>query len=573
MEQEQLAEVLVSDSIVLFYRKLSRYYWLLEEHDKVKECHEKILRRTSDLLAECEVGKCWYDDIGRAYYDIGDYAKSAQFFRLALDLEGENLTVMVRIDLMALLYLSYYNVHATVEAEKILENITALLPVVKAKPETEVYRFNSVLYKLIEIYELNSKFEEVKHLKDQLIKSVRQVGAKPTVSSVKAAQELAFYFLETKDYPEAADLAEFAFQSFTHLSNNYKEQLKWELVLVQFTVGLAKCMNWNLSEGLDYFKLTANHICENSAPWTNPSFSNVHITFYFAFRGLVCPSQNILQTILPYGVRMIGRLFHTPLGMSTVEKYQVQKSKVENQALSQATKLVIATEYSLLSSVPRSITSWLLAHLTGVSRSAFLISADIWLSNFINGAYVMEKLILVSCLAYFLWCCIASIVDYCRVFVRFVLYIVILYSVHMCPSVIIHVLSDSSISWLLLTMCGCLCLSIIWLEINALLYVIILISFYLLWYCIAHYCKMFIHLCDSILFGLNPIAVWSVLLSIVYVPFFLLLGGIACGIFVEVNNLYVVLMGKVGITIVLSDVYYGKPFSGLIFCLLLVLNS
>ena len=296
MEQGKSAEV--SDSVMLFYRKQSYYYLLLEEHDKVKECHEKILRLTRHLLAGCKPGKCQYEDIGRAYYyDIRDYASSAQFFQLALDLESENVTVMARIDLMAHLYLSFYNVHDTVQAENVLENLTALLPVVKAKPETEVYRFNHVLKTLIEIYQLKSKFEEVRHLKDKLIKAVRQVGAKPTEDTMRTAQELALYFFKAKDYPEAADLAEFALQSFTHLNN--KDQLKWVLVQAQVTVGLAKFMYWNFSEGLDYMELAADFTCEN-IQWTQPSFTDWQITLCFALRGHLCPLQNILKTnILP----------------------------------------------------------------------------------------------------------------------------------------------------------------------------------------------------------------------------------------------------------------------------------
>ena len=549
MEQEQSDEV--SDSIVLFYRKLSHYYTLLQDHDKVKECHEKILRLTRKLSTQCEPGKCQHDDIGRAYYAIGNYASSAHFFQLALDLEGEKLPEMLRIDLMALLYLSYYNVHDTVEAERVLENLTALLPVVKAKPATEVYRSGHVLKTLIKIYQLNKNFEEVGHLKDKWIKAMREVDAKPTEDTMRTAQELAVYLFKANNYPEAADLAEFALQSFKHLNNT--DRLKWELAQVQVTVGMAKFMNWNLSEGLDYMELAADFICENT--WPNPSYTDWQITFSFALRGHLSPLQNILITnVLPYGVRVIGVLFHVLVDMNTVEKYPIQKSKVDNRALSHSKQMVVATEdidHFLPFSVLYSFISWLSVHISA-SVPAFLLSAGIWLSKFIiNVTYVMEKLFVVSYLAYCLWCRIASIVDYCRVFtcIRFVLYVVILYSVHMCPLYIIHVLSSASHSFgprLSLTLCACFSfITMIWLEITALSYcyamaMIILISFYLLWYCITKVipccCKVFVHLCDSVLSCLNPIAVWSVLLGFVGVSTHLLLGGIACGIF-EVHNL------------------------------------
>ena len=546
MEQEQSDEV--SDSIVLFYRKLSDYYTLLQDHDKVKECHEKILRLTRKLSAECEPGKCQYNDIGKAYYTIGDYARSARFFQSALDLEGEKLTEMVRTDLMALLYLSYYKAHDTVEAENVLENLTALLPVVKAKPETEVYQFMYVLYRLIEIYELNGKLEEVGHLKDKLIKAVRQVGAKPTEDAMRTAQELAVYLLNANDYPEAADLAEFALQSFTHLSN--KDQLKWELAQVQVTVGMAKLMNWNLSDGLDYMELAADYICENtlrSVP--NPSYIEWQIVFYFALRGRLCPLQNMLKiNVLPYGVRIIGVLFDVLLNMNTVEKYLIHNSKVENQALSHSKQMVVATgdiDHFLPFSVAHSFTSWLSVHISAIA--SVLALAVIWLGKFIiNVTYITDKICLISYLAYCLWCCIASIVDYCREFIKFVLYVVILCAVNMCPSVIIHVLSSASHSfspWLSLTMCVCFSfITMIWLEINALVFVFILISFCLLWYCITkviHYCRLFFNLCDSILSCLDTITEWLLSVSSVCVFFSSLLAGIACHV---LNRVLVIIL-------------------------------
>ena len=518
MEQEQSDEVL--DSIVLFYRLLSHYYSQLEEYDKVKEFNEKILRLTRKLSAECEPGKCQYEDIGKAYFTIGDYARSAHFFQLALKFGGENLTVMVRVDWMALLYLSYTNVHSTVQAENVLENLTALLPVVKRKPATEVYRFIHVLKQLIKIYQLNKNFEEVGLLKDKLIQSVREVGAEPTESTMRTALELAMSFFEVNEYVEAADLAEFALQSFTHLNN--KDQLKRELAAIQFIVGMTKFTN---SEGLDYLELVADYICEN-VRWPNPSFADWQITFYLALRGHLCPLQNILKTnVLPYGVRIIRALFDILVDVNTVG--------LENQ-------------------------KWKIEHFRILKDDLLpLCVLVIWLVTFIiNVTYVMEKLFLVSCLAYFLWWCIACIVNYCRVFIKFVLYVIILYSVHMFPSFIVYVFSSVLHSFitlrLFLTMCVCFSfITMIWLEINALLYVMaminILISFHLLWYSITkvmEYCKLFFHICDSILSSVNPFTLWSVLLKIVCASALLLLGGIACGMF-EVNNLNIVLVMKI----------------------------
>ena len=118
-------------------------------------------------------------------------------------------------------------------------------------------------------------------------------------------------------------------------------------------------------------------------------------------------------------VRIIGVLFEVLVDMNTVANCPIQQSKVENLATE-------AVDHLLPFSVVHSFISWLSGHIS-TSVPFFLI----WLSLFVmNVMYVMEKLFLVSCLAYCLWCCIASIVDYCRVFIQSVLYIVILYAVH-----------------------------------------------------------------------------------------------------------------------------------------------
>ena len=582
MEKKQSAED--TDMIVLFYRKLSHYYWLLEEHARFKECHEKILKLTSDLLAACESGKCYYDDIGRAYYDIEDYANSAHFFQLALDLESKKLTMhrMLRINLMALLHLSYYKIHDTVKAENVLQKLTVLLPEIKRKPATEVYQFIYVLKSLINIYQLNNKRTEAGQLKDVLIKAVRQVGAKPTVSFVKTARELAEYFIETGCYQQADDLAEFALQSFSQLSK--KEELKTEKAEIQGTLSLAKFVNWKLAEGLDYFQPALDYIiCEYLRPWTTSNLTDWQIFFISAYCGDLCSSQLMLHclvNILSYGFRIAGTLiFHTLLEMTTVEENLAQKSRAENQVLSLSTEVVIASEDvadSLLISVPHSVTLWSLAHVTSLSIYAFL-SSCIWLSVvIINVSYVMEKLYLVLCLAYFLWWCITSIIDSCRVFIEFVLYIVILYTVRISPLFIIYVLSRAShsrtfTSWFLLTMFACLSFMFMkWFEVNAfefVMAVIILTSFKPVWHCttkIIHYCKRFVDMYDLILSSVNHfvqfmyiriyfihVAVWSILFSIVIVPYFLLLGGVTYSIF-EVNE---VLTDLVTLLVLLSLCY------------------
>ena len=521
VQEQESAEVssrLVSSSVILFYKRRSDYYSQLGEQDKVKECHETILRITKDLLNDCEPGKCQYADIGRAYYTVKDYAMSAQFIQLALDLDSENSTVMVRAVLMTDLCISYHNIHNTAGAGKVLEDLNALLLVVEAENETELYNF-ALIQPIIMINQLNDKFEEVTRLKNIWIKA-----AKPTKSIMIKAHELAKYFLKKKNYPVAADFAEFALQSSMRLD---KEQLtKWELTQIRLTVGLAKFLNWNLSEGLDYMELAVDYVCENMT-FVKPSFNDWQFTFFIVIRGHLCPLQNILQSnVLPFGVRIVLAVFDVDvlLDVNSIAEFLGQKLQAESQSHSHSTEMVMTTEgilYELLlPSVSHLYPSWLFSL---VYQAALL---SIWLGIFVlNVAYVMEKLVVVLCLAYYSCCCVAKIVHYCRIVMKFAVYVVILYViVHVCdPNVWSFLyLKPGPVSAFLLPIIAWLSITLF--QINILYFMVkLLLALYLVYLSwrwihvhvanVVYYCKMYINFVSHlvILYGQCGSALFSVL--------------------------------------------------------------
>ena len=184
-------------------------------------------------------------------------------------------------------------------------------------------------------------------------------------------------------------------------------------------------------------------MCEQNS-WPNPSGASWQITVCLALRGYLCPFRNMLRTnILPCGVRMIQMLFLVDMNTPGFEN---QKWKIE----------------------------------CFFTQKVILLPL-LWLSIFIiNVTYVMVKFLLVSSLAYFLWCCVTRTVQYCREFIIFVSYIVFLYTVNTCPShVHVHValLPSASYSWLLLTTCVCLLFisCTVWFLINTLPYVMVMI--------------------------------------------------------------------------------------------------
>ncbi len=63
-----------------FYSVLSNYYSSLQDHRRVKECDDRISKKTEELQ-NCEKGVCNYCDIGLAYRRLKQYDKSAYFLK------------------------------------------------------------------------------------------------------------------------------------------------------------------------------------------------------------------------------------------------------------------------------------------------------------------------------------------------------------------------------------------------------------------------------------------------------------------------------------------------------------
>ena len=84
-----------------FFTTLSQLYLQLDDHERVKLCHQLIVMRTNSHLAACNRNsRCGYYDIGISYYHVGQYQNAAEFLERALN--GLNLAskVMDRVKIM-----------------------------------------------------------------------------------------------------------------------------------------------------------------------------------------------------------------------------------------------------------------------------------------------------------------------------------------------------------------------------------------------------------------------------------------------------------------------------------------
>ena len=298
----------ITSSYILFYRKLSDYYGKLEQHDDVKKCQNKILRKLNKELADCDRGTCEYLAIGLAYYAAADNENSAHFLQLALQLESENISTMRKANLMLRLHESYRYTHNSIEADRVLEELIALFPSIMDAPVSEIHGYRATVRDFIDLLKSNDKDEEATALEDKLIDVTLQIGAtQSVVSTIQETKELAQHLYEWNKCIKAADLAVFALESFEHLAKDQHEGaqvLKFEL---QLLIGKAKIFAGNISEGLDYIELMVDSICEAEK---YEHYLLTEACQYMIFRGrLWCLVERVSQDTSYVSGKMVSWIF------------------------------------------------------------------------------------------------------------------------------------------------------------------------------------------------------------------------------------------------------------------------
>ena len=87
-----------------FFEQLATYCEFLEDSEKFKRYHEKVLSLIYNKL-ECQPGSCTYANIGLSYYAVNQVKYSIQFIELAL--KREDMDPVSRVHLMTTLQSAY----------------------------------------------------------------------------------------------------------------------------------------------------------------------------------------------------------------------------------------------------------------------------------------------------------------------------------------------------------------------------------------------------------------------------------------------------------------------------------
>ena len=386
----------IASSYILFYRKLSNYYDKLEQHDNVKKCQNKILRKLNKELPGCDQGTCEYLVIGRAYYDAADFENSAHFLQLALQLETESIGTMTKANLMLRLHESYKYTHNSIEADTVREELIALFPSIMDAPVSEVYTRSNTVQDFIDLLKSNDKDEEATALEDKLIEATLQIGARLSViSTVEQTKELAQQLYERNKCAKAAYLAVFALESLTHFTKDQRNGAQYFVLVrkleLQLLIGKTKICAGNISEGLDYIELMVDSISEAEI---YQMYLLAEACPYMILRGrLWCLVGDIPQNILYIGGEMIILIFriwefNDDLSQSnSTQKIQAQDTQPSySKELAVTTgqvmdiQLLLVISHSLFSQLYSYLSSLLYSYISSVS-TAVLVTAQ-WIISF-----------------------------------------------------------------------------------------------------------------------------------------------------------------------------------------------
>ena len=387
-----------------FYIQLSIYHATLDEHDGVRQCQARILKKTENELEHCSVKSCSYFDIGTAYYFIDSHEDSIHFLQLALKTQA--LSTITRAVSIHRLLKSYQAISDHDMAQATLEDFIAVFPSLMSAPEAELFKYNNLLQEIITGFRDNGRTEEAFALEEQQIEVIQEFGAKPSLETVIKIRDLVVHLFLQQNYSKAADLAIFGMESLKQLT---EEQRTHRLRLhLQILIAFVKWNTGRLSEALDDAEHVVDFIYEyEQGPSVFPIELSKVCEYVAVFRlryGCVIGDHDIGEIVISGGIKLVVAIFEVLLDVS--KEPDVSQGDAQIIQLSQSKALSVKTDELTL------YTAWLnssslLLH-SGHKYAFGILSANVrWFVQFkvirflINVLWITVKLTL----AYYILCC------------------------------------------------------------------------------------------------------------------------------------------------------------------------
>ena len=412
VERMESYEILSGHDYARFYIQLSKYYMALDEHDGVRQCHARILKKTENELKYCSVKSCSYSylSIATASYFANSYEDSIHFLHLVL--KTHDLSTIPRALLIRRLLVSYQAINDHDMAQATLEDFIAIFPSLMSVPPTEIFQNNLYLQEIIRGYRNYGRTEEALALEERQIEVIQEFGVRPSVETVIKTVELVVQLLHQQNYSKAADLAKFGIESLKQLSEE-QETLSLRLEL-QIIIARAKMKTGKFSEGLDDAERVVDFIYEHEH---GPSLFARQLSkvcgYVAVFRlrfGCVVGDYDVLEIALSGGIGLVVRIFEVLLDLDVSKEPDVSQN--DAQIIQQSPSKDLSVKTNELSLYTASLNfSQPGSSLLNYAFDTILTNAR-WLVQLkvirfqINVLWVIGKVILVYCILRCIRCCI-----------------------------------------------------------------------------------------------------------------------------------------------------------------------
>ena len=316
-----------------FYISLSMFHATLDEHDGVRQCHARILKKTENELKYCSFKSCSYFSIGSAYYCIKSYENSIRFLQLAL--KAPDLSIVVRAVSMKRLLKSYQAINDQDMAQATLEYFVAIFPSLMNAPAMELFQNNIFLQTIIGGYRDNGRTEEAFALEERHIEVIQEFGARPSLETVRKTKELVVHLIQQQNYSKAADLAKFGMESLKRLTEE-QETLNLRLDL-QILIAQVKMKTGKFSEGLDDAERVVDFIYayEQGPSVFARQLSEVcgDVAIFRLRFGCIIGDHDVVEIVISGGIKLVVIIFEEILDLDVSKESNAYVSQNDDQII------------------------------------------------------------------------------------------------------------------------------------------------------------------------------------------------------------------------------------------------
>ena len=259
---ENKQDLMESATYISFNEHLSSYYTQLDLKPKVKDCHERIFRRTYAHLKAClNKEECTYDNVAISLFKMGEYETATELFELALN-QGEFNHTMDKIHLLINLISSYSKLKNSEMVQQMTQKLYDLHNHVMNITVPELFWYKNTVISLIVIYEELGYFLEARMVFARILEFITAElchGAKLSYVTASSGQELKFSTLYemlqqlfvTKQYAKIVELTTIVISAMNELKNDHPEaEVLPNKLSLQLIAGRAKFHGQNYSEGM-----------------------------------------------------------------------------------------------------------------------------------------------------------------------------------------------------------------------------------------------------------------------------------------------------------------------------------